>query len=206
METTHERSATKSTGRISLLLRKLRDGSDEALADLIPLVYPELRRLAGHHLNNERPGHTLQATALVHEAYIRLIGAPLNWQCRAHFFGVASRIMREILVDYARKHIAGKRGGLLQKVQLDDSLIFESERSEELLMLNDALTRLEKLDQSQSRIVELRYFGGLTGEETAAVMNIAPSTVDREWKMARMWLRRELEPTPKNDTRILPAG
>jgi RNA polymerase sigma-70 factor (ECF subfamily) len=177
---------------ITLLLRDLQNGKADALSELIPMVYKELRRLAAYHLRQEKPGHTLQATALVHEAYLKLVGVHLDWQSRAHFFGIASRLMRQILVEYARKRSAAKRGGLVEKVPLDEALVVAPDRASEFLALDEALKRLEALDARQSRVVELRYFGGLSIEESAEVLGIAPRTVKRDWEFARAWLHREI--------------
>ncbi|HYW72325.1 MAG TPA: sigma-70 family RNA polymerase sigma factor [Pyrinomonadaceae bacterium] len=168
-------------------------GDQGALDALFPLVYNELRRLADAYLRNERQNHTLQPTALVHEAYLRLVDqSTINWQNRAHFFSVAAQVMRHILVDHARNHQRLKRGGPARKLSLDEAVSFFEERDINLVALDEALTDLEKLDQQQSRIVELRFFGGLTIEEMAEVLKISPATVSREWSMAKMWLHRAL--------------
>lgn len=179
---------------ITQLLAEIKDGGSEALEELLPLVYDELRRLADGYLRRERRDHTLQPTALVHEAYLKLVGGQeIEWQNRAHFFGVASRLMREILIDYARTRNREKRGGeVKQRVSLDDAISFYEERNFDLLALDEALTNLENLDAQQSRIVELRFFGGLTVEEAAEVLGISPATVKREWSTAKLWLLREL--------------
>jgi RNA polymerase sigma factor (TIGR02999 family) len=162
----------------------------------MPLVYGELRRLAHHYLQQERTDHTLQSTALVHEAYARLIGQSLpEWQNRAHFFGVAAQIMRQILVDYARQRRAVKRGGELCKLTLENAES-ESQRTEvDIVALDDALRDLAKIDAQQSRVVELRFFAGLSIEDTSEVLGISPSTVKRDWNTARVWLYRELDRT-----------
>jgi len=162
----------------------------------MPLVYSELRRLAHHYLQQERNDHTLQSTALVHEAYARLIGQSLpEWQNRAHFFGVAAQIMRQILVDYARQRRAVKRGGELCKLTLENAES-ESLRTEvDIVALDDALRDLAKIDAQQSRVVELRFFAGLSIEDTSEVLGISPSTVKRDWNTARVWLYRELDRT-----------
>ncbi len=160
----------------------------------MPLVYDELRRLAHHYLQRERSDHTLQSTALVHEAYLRLAGnrAP-QWQNRAHFFGIAARVMRQILVEYARAHGAAKRGGTEAcKITLDESLDLEQKTDVDVLALDGALDRLSELDPQQSRIVELRFFTGLTIEDTSEVMGLSPATVKRDWTSARAWLHREI--------------
>jgi RNA polymerase sigma factor (TIGR02999 family) len=168
-------------------------GDPEAPARLIPFVYDELRRLARQYLQRERPDHTLQATGLVHEAYLRLVDqSTTTWQNRAHFFGVAAQIMRRILVDYARAHRAKKRGGGWDKLAFDDALAPSVEPNVDLIALDDALKDLLALDPRQSQIVELRFFGGLTNEEIGEVLDISPRTVKREWRMAKAWLRREI--------------
>jgi len=192
---------------VTLLLNKLGDGDQNAAVQLVPLVYEELRKMASRHLRHERPGHTLQATALVHEAYIKLAGQrDAQWQNRAHFFGVASQLMRRILVDYARAQLRNKRGGKQQKVSLDDVLLVSPDRVDELLVVNDALARLEAMDPRQGRIVELRYFGGLTLEETAEVLHVSSKTVLREWNLAKAWLYGNLKENDADDSRELEAG
>lgn len=168
-------------------------GDTDAPARLMPLVYDELRQLAHHYLRRERADHTLQATGLVHEAYLRLVDqSTTTWQNRAHFFGVAAQVMRRILVDYARAHRAEKRGGDRQKLAFDEALTPSAERSVDLIALDDALKDLVTFDARQSRIVELRFFGGLTIEEVGEVLDVSPRTIKREWRMARAWLRREI--------------
>jgi RNA polymerase sigma-70 factor, ECF subfamily len=169
-------------------------GDPDAARQLIPLIYDELRRLAFRRLRHQRPGHTLEATALVHEAYLKLADQPhAKWQNRAHFFAVASRAMRQILVDYARSQHRIRRGGRRQKVSLDKVLLVAPERTDELLCIHELLSRMEELDPRQGRIVELRYFAGLTTDETAEVLGISPKTVQREWNMAKAWLYGELK-------------
>ncbi len=173
-------------------------GDTDAPARLMPLVYEELRTLAHQYIQRERPDHTLQATGLVHEAYLRLVDqTTTTWQNRAHFFGVAAQVMRRILVDYARSHRAEKRGGNWDKLAFDEALAPAAERSVDLIALDDALKDLMSLDARQSQIVELRFFGGLTNEEVGEVLQVSPRTVKREWRMAKAWLRRELMPEPK---------
>jgi RNA polymerase sigma-70 factor (ECF subfamily) len=168
-------------------------GDGEAPARLIPLVYEELRRLARQYLQRERPDHTLQATGLVHEAYLRLVDQTTRtWQNRAHFFGVAAQVMRRILVDYARSHRAAKRGGTWDKIAFDEALAPLAERSIDLIALDDALKDLLTFDPRQSQIVELRFFGGLTNEEIGEVLGVSSTTVKREWRIAKAWLRREI--------------
>ena len=178
---------------VTLLLREMTDGDERAPEVLLPLVYDELKRLASGYMRNEREGHTLQTTALVHEAYVRLVDwKNADWQNRAHFFAVAAQMMRKILVDYARKHRSKKRGSGGQRIALDDAITFAAEKDLDLFALNEALTQLESFDERQCRIIELRFFGGLTIEETAEVMKLAPATVKNEWTMARTWLYTKL--------------
>jgi RNA polymerase sigma factor (TIGR02999 family) len=182
-----------SPGEITQLLAELRRGNRDAEAKLIPLVYEQLHRLAVHYMQHERADHTLQPTALVNEAYTRLAGQrDMSWQDRAHFFGVAARLMRQILLEYARAHQAQKRGALVQKVSLHEALQFSPGQSRELIALDDALKALEQFGPRQSRVVELRFFGGLSIEETAQVLCISPRTVNRDWNVAKAWLHREL--------------
>jgi len=177
---------------ITQLLVASRAGDAEALNRLLPLVYDELRKLAGHYLRRERSDHTLQPTALVHEAYIRLIDQNVSWQNRAHFFGVAAQMMRRILVDYARGRLAAKRGSGGVKVSLDDALNLSDERAGDFVALDEALNRLAEFDPQKSRIVELRFFGGLSVEEAAEVLGIGTATVTRQWKMAKAWLYQQV--------------
>jgi len=163
------------------------------LEELVPLVYQELRNIARYHLQRERPGHTLQSAALVHEAYLRLLDQrPFETENRAHFLAVASRLMRQILVDYARSHGAAKRGADL-RVELDASLVLPKVQSTDVIALDDALSDLARLDEQQSRIVELRFFGGLAIEDIAEVLGISPSTVKRDWNVAKAWLTRQMK-------------
>jgi RNA polymerase sigma factor (TIGR02999 family) len=179
---------------IAPLLDEARNGNEKALAELVPLVYDELRRLAHAYMQRERPGHTLQTTALVHEAYVRLAGQEsLSWQNRAHFRAIAAETMRRILVEYARARNAVKRGGGQQRVTLEDNTIGLDAQSVDLEALDQALRRLAEIDPRLVRIVEFRFFAGLTVEETAEVMAISTGTVKREWATARAWLRRELQ-------------
>lgn len=178
---------------VTRLLIDWRRGDKEALDRLMPVVYGELHRLAEIYLHRERPGHTLQPTALVNEAYLRLVDQrQVEWQSRAHFFGIAAQMMRRILVDRARAHKADKRGGGLYRVTLDSSFDVEERRDLDLLALDEALEALAKLDPRQSRIVELRFFVGLTIEETAEVIGVSPITVRRDWNLAKAWLYREI--------------
>jgi len=176
-------------------------GDDAALEQLIPAVYQELRRMADHYLRGEDSGHSLQPTALVHEAYLRLIDQTnVEWQNRAHFFGVAAQMMRRILIDHAKAKHRVKRGGTAVKVMLDENVNFTQERASELLALDDALQSLARMDERKSRIVELRYFGGLTVEETAQVLGISDKTVMRDWNLAKAWLYRELTSNSANES------
>ncbi len=178
-------------------------GDQGALEQLVPLVYEELRQIARKHLRRERPEHTLQSAALVHEAYLRLVDQrPFDTENRAHFLAVASRLMRQILVDYARSHGAAKRGAD-RKVELDASLVLPQVRSADVVALDDALNGLAQLDEQQGRIVELRFFGGLATEEIAQVLNISPSTVKRDWNVAKAWLTREMKRGSRGDTRAV---
>lgn len=183
-----------SSDQVTELLVRWRGGDKAALDDLLPLVYAELRRIARHYLNNERSDHTLQSTALVHEAYVRLAKQQLpEWQNRAHFFAVAAQLMRQILVDHARSHRASKRGGEAYKLALDEAEEKAQPVDVDIVALDDALKSLAELDSQQSRVVELKFFGGLSTEETAEVLGVSPSTVKRDWVTARAWLYRELE-------------
>ena len=174
---------------VTRLLQAWGGGDRTALEKLLPLVHAELRRLARRYMGREHPGHTLQTTALINEVFLRLVdGKGVRWQDRAHFFAVAARLMRRTLVDYARRHRAGKRGGLAITVSLDETAIVSQERSAELIAIDEALTRLAARDARKSQIVELRFFGGLSVEETAEVLTISPRTVKREWSLARAWL------------------
>ena len=182
-----------SPHRVTQLLREWTQGDDSALAELTPLVYEELRRLAHHYMEGERPDHTLQTTALVNEAYLRLADQTNpNWQSRAHFFAVAARAMRRILVSYARSNRAQKRGGGAARIELDESAILSPEQSKEIVDLHEALERLGTLDSRKARVVELKYFGGLNHDEIAEVMKISTVTVRRDWVFAKAWLYDEL--------------
>ena len=185
--------ATHSPEGVTQLLEKWSHGDEEALNQLLPLVYDELHRLAGAYLRRERRDHTLQPTALVNEAYLRLNDQHHGrWQNRSQFFGIAAQLMRRVLVDHARAHRAAKRGGPQEELSLSHARSFGRQPDIAVLTLHDALTRLADIDPEQSRIVELRFFGGLTISETAEVMGVSHATIEREWTMARAWLRREL--------------
>jgi RNA polymerase sigma-70 factor (ECF subfamily) len=182
-----------SPGEITRLLNEVRNGDRAAEAKLVPLIYQELHRRAANYMRRERGDHTLQPTALVHEAYIRLIDQRrVSWQNRSQFYAIAAESMRRVLVDYARKKAAVRRGSAYGTVSLDEALVFAPNRSSELLALDQALNRLAELDSRQARIVELRYFGGLSVEETAAAIGLSTRQVKRDWNFARAWLRGEL--------------
>ena len=191
---------TPSPKSISQLLTEWRDGDETALNRLIPLVYEELRRLAHHYLRRERPGHSLQTTDLVNEAYLRLVDhRGMRWQNRAHFYAVSAQAMRRILVDHARSRSCAKRGGGERRVELDEVADLAQQKAIEMIMLDDALTKLSALDQRKSKIVELRYFGGMSVEETAEVLGISPVTVMREWSTAKGWLLRAMTTVAQKD-------
>jgi RNA polymerase sigma factor (TIGR02999 family) len=195
----HYLRMASSRSEVTQLLQQWSEGRQDALDRLVPQIYAELRRLASSYLRRERPDHTLQATALVHEAFLRLVDQrAVRWQNRANFFGIAAQAMRRILVDHARAHAAGKRGAGQRRISLDE--VFVSTRSQDidLLALDEVLTRLATIDPQQSRLVELRFFGGLTMEETAEVLNISPATVGREWTLAKAWLYAELQRAPRS--------
>ena len=178
---------------VTQLLQDWSKGNQQALEELLPLIYDELRHLAHNFLYSERPGHTLQTTALAHEAYLKLIDQKrVDWQNRAHFFAIAAQAMRRILIDSARRRAAQKRGSAGEKVSLAEVSDISTDSHTDLLALDEALNRLAAMDPDQSRIIELRYFGGLTIEETAEVMKTSPATVKRDWQMARAWLHQEL--------------
>jgi len=187
---------TKVTG----LLRRWGQGDEEALAQLIPLVFDELHRIARKHMGHEAVGHSLQATALVNEAFLRLVDAQdVPWQDRAHFLAVSARIMRRILVDHARARRYQKRGGGVNKVTLDEALIVTNEPAQDFVALDDALQALAKFDERKSRVVELRFFGGLTVDETASVLKVSSDTVMRDWRLAKVWLQREIRLAGSDD-------
>ena len=189
-------TAAASPPDVTALLEAWSDGDRSALESLLPLIESELHLLAHRYLRRERTGHTLQTTALVNELYLRLIDQRrVQWQSRAHFFGIAARIMRRILVDHARKLAFAKRGGGAHRIALDEACVIGDARAAELVALDDALVALAKVDQRKSRVVELRYFGGLSVEETAEVLKLHPDSVTREWRRAKAFLRRELEPS-----------
>ena len=182
------------THDVTQLLSSLQQGDSRAQEELFTLVYDELRHIAARYMSRERPGHTLQATALVHEAYMQLVDQTrVTWQNRAHFFGVAAQLMRRILVDFARGQHAAKRGGSAQKLSLEEVIGLSGKQEVAFDALDEALTRLQQLDAQQSRIVELRFFGGLTIDEVAEVIGVSTATVEREWRMARAWLHQQLQ-------------
>ena len=188
-----EKSIKSSPQSISLLLQRWSNGDEGALEQLMPLVYAELRRMARRYMGQQPSSHTLQTTALIHEAYLRLAGQEeKRWENRAHFFGVAAQAMRHILVDYARARNTGKRGGEARTVSLEEAAIVSKERAAGLVALDDALAELAQLSPRQGRVVELRYFGGLSVEETAEVLKVSLDTVTRDWSQAKAWLHREL--------------
>jgi RNA polymerase sigma-70 factor (ECF subfamily) len=197
--------AEPTTTEVTTLLRAWSDGHHEALDQLTPIVYNELRRLARRYMTRERPGHSLQTTALVHEAYTRLVDYnQMQWQNRAHFFAVSSQLMRRILVDHARRHNL-KRGGGVAHIPFDDGAIV-GVRPRDLLALDDAMNSLGKLDPRKVQVVEMRFFGGLSVEETAEVLKISPITVKRDWRAARAWLHRELGAPNHDDSGTMEAS
>lgn len=184
---------TSDPQQITQLLLAWGNGDQQALEELMPLVYDELHKVAARHLRRQNPGHTLQTTALVNEAYLRLIdSSQVRWQNRAHFFAVSAQLMRRILVDFARQRQNLKRGGGARQVSLDEALVIAPEREADLLALDEALDRLAVLNARQARAVEMRYFGGLSEEETAEALKVSLRTVQRDWNLARLWLYREL--------------
>jgi RNA polymerase sigma factor (TIGR02999 family) len=188
---------TSSPGEVTSLLRALRKGDRSAADKLFPLVYSELHRLARSYMRRERPNHTLQPTALINEAYMRLAQAPVDWQNRAHFIGVAANAMRRILVDHARAHMAAARGGAFQQVEWTESLGLPAERSRELVALDEALDQLEKINPRQAKVVELNFIGGLTFDEIAAVLDVSTRTAKRDWALARLWLFKQMNRGPE---------
>ncbi|HYG10436.1 MAG TPA: sigma-70 family RNA polymerase sigma factor [Pyrinomonadaceae bacterium] len=188
---------------VTALLLDWSDGDRDAPAKLMPLVYDELRRLARNHLRRERADHTLQPTALVNEVYLRLIDQQrVSWHNRAQFFGMAAQLMRHVLVDHARSRAAAKRGGLVHKLSLDEASMTPEEVAAELVALDEALVRLAAIDERKSRIVEMRFFGGLSVEETAEALGISDKTVMRDWRIAKMWLLRELSGNVEGDVEV----
>ncbi len=193
----------KAAETITDLLIAWNEGEDEALENLMPLVENELRRIAHRQMRSENPNHTLQTTALVNEAYLKLVDQrSANWQNRVHFFALASQTMRRILLNHARARVVQKRGGGAEKVSLESAEILSAEKSRELLALDEALENLAQIDALKSRLVELRYFGGLSVRETAEVLKISPATVSKHWQLARAWLRREMTGGSSNNQKI----
>jgi RNA polymerase sigma factor (TIGR02999 family) len=191
---------TPAPSEVSQLLRAWSNGDKTAFDKLMPLVYEELRQMAKRYMERQPVGHSLQTTALIHEAYLRLVDQPeVQWQNRVHFFGVAAKAMRHILVDHARTRQAAKRGGAVRQVTLDEAATISVERTAELVALDDALESLAAFDQRKSQVVELKYFGGLTVEETAKVLKVSPRTVAQDWRLARTWLLRELSKEMKDE-------
>ena len=180
---------------VTQMLLDWRSGDEKALKQLMPLVYDELRRLASRYMKSERRGHTLQATALVNEAYIRLVDMKVSWQDRAHFFAVAARLMRRLLVDHARAHHRAKREGDVAKVSLDDAIEVSCNPTSDVIAVDEALTRLAEFDPRKSAILELRYFGGLNNDEVAEALGVSRATVQRDLRLAKAWLNRELKNT-----------
>jgi RNA polymerase sigma factor (TIGR02999 family) len=191
---------TPAPSQVTELLRAWSRGEDEAREKLIPLIYEDLRQRARRQMGRERRGHTLQTTALIHEAYMRLVGAaPVAWESRSHFFAIAARMMRRILVDHARAKRSLKRGGAGRPVSLEEELLVSPPRRLDLVSLDEALQALMALDQRKGRVVELRYFGGLSVEETAEVLNVSPRTVKGDWQFAKVWLLREMGGEGRDD-------
>ncbi len=182
----------RTSGAVTQLLQEWHDGSNEALEQLTPLVYNELRSLARHYMRGERAGHMLQTTALVHEAYLKLVGLETDWQGRVHFFAVAARMMRRVLVDLARERESAKRGAGVKHLALDEALV-ANQPAPDILLLNDALEALAAIDKRKAQVVELRFFAGLTIAETAEALELSHATVERDLKMAKAWLSRELQ-------------
>ena len=200
-------SEEDASAQVTVLLCAINRGDAEAASRLVPLVYRELRRLAASYMRRERPDHTLQATALVHEAYLKLVEQrAVNWQSRAHFFGVAAQLMRRILIDHARGHVRQKRGGEIQKVSLDEALAFSNQHAEEVLAVDESLQRLARLDPRQARVVEMRFFAGLNVEEVAEVLQLSPKTIKRDWSVAKAWLYADLKERHGIDVRTVGEG
>ena len=183
---------SEQSREVTQMLIALSEGNREITDKLIPLVYNELRKLAGSYLKNEREGHTLQPTALVHEAFLKLVDQNVKWKSRSHFFAMAAKLMRRILVDYARAHHAEKRGGNEPKISLDEAFVFARERPSEMIALDEALKNLAEIDARRSKVVELKFFGGLNNKEIATILEVHPNTVLRDWKLARAWLKTQL--------------
>lgn len=190
-----------SQSDVTLLLKRLSEGDKGVLHQLVPVVYGELHRLASSYMRHERPNHTLQTTALVHEAYLQLVDQKrAHWENRGQFFGVAAQLMRRILVDHARAHNAAKRGGISPKFSLDEAIVMARDRGGDLLAIDELLTRLAAIDPQQARVIELRFFAGMSVEETAQALAISDRTVKRDWAMAKAWMQRELRGRVQGDT------
>lgn len=181
-------------GEVTRLLKAMHEGDPAAAENLLPLVYAELHRIAAAYMRRERDGHTLQATALINEAYLRLVGEDIEWTNRSHFIGLAAHVMRRVLVDYARQHNAERRAGGLKRVEMDDNLAISPERLDEVLFLDEAMAKLAANNPRQARVVELRYFGGLSVDQIANILGVAPRSVKRDWALARIFLFGELNP------------
>jgi RNA polymerase sigma-70 factor (ECF subfamily) len=185
------------SGQVTQLLQAMSAGDPQAAQDLLPLVNAELHRLAKAYMRRERPDHTLQATALINEAYLRLAGEEIDWKNRAHFIGLSAQVMRRVLVDYARAHKAEQRGGGLQRVEMQEELAVSPEKLEQVQQIDELLTKLEKEKPRQARVIELRYFGGLSYEEIGGSLQVTPRTAKTDWALARIWLFEQLEPGKK---------
>jgi RNA polymerase sigma-70 factor (ECF subfamily) len=189
----------EENGEVTRLLKEMNSGDRSAAERLLPIVYAELHRLAAGYMRTERRDHTLQPTALINEAYLRLAKGDMNWQNREHFLGVAANIMRRVLVDHARNHRALMRGGAFKRVELQEGLAITADRTEEMLALDEALNKLISLNPRQAKVVELRYFGGLSLDQIAVVLVISPRTVKRDWALARIWLFKELQADQRDE-------
>ena len=184
----------RESGEVTQLLKAMAKGDPDAAGNLLPLVYAELHRLARSYMRRERTDHTLQPTALINEAYMRLAKEDIDWNNRQHFIAIAANVMRRVLVDYARAHNAEQRGGGIKRVEMQEEFAISPERLEEVTLLNEALKNLEKQNPRQAKVVELRYFGGLSVKEIASLLEVSPRSVKRDWSLARIWLFRELQP------------
>lgn len=184
----------RESGEVTQLLKAMAKGDPDAAGNLLPLVYAELHRLARSYMRRERPDHTLQPTALINEAYMRLAKEDIDWNNRQHFIAIAANVMRRVLVDYARAHNAEQRGGGIKRVEMQEEFAISPERLEEVTLLDEALKNLEKQNPRQAKVVELRYFGGLSVKEIASLLEVSPRSVKRDWSLARIWLFRELQP------------
>jgi RNA polymerase sigma factor (TIGR02999 family) len=185
------------SGQVTQLLKAMRAGDPHAAQELLPLVYAELHRLARSYMRRERPDHTLQATALINEAYLRLAGEEIDWKNRAHFIGLSAQVMRRVLVDYARAHKAERRGGGLQRIEMQEELAVSPEKLEQVQEIDELLKKLEKQNPRQARVIELRYFGGLSFEEIGTLLQLTSRTAKSDWALARIWLLDQLQPGAK---------